>query len=65
MHGPLNVKFKNEYLLNNRIFFCLDCTFKNCPGQFAKLYSLYVDFGSTSHGKYIYTVLLALLPDKM
>ena len=26
-----------------RDFFCLDCTFKNCPGQLAKLCSLYVD----------------------
>ena len=56
MHGLTNLK---------RDFCCLDCTFKNCPGQFAKLYSLYVGFGSTSHGKYINPVVLALLPDEM
>jgi hypothetical protein len=43
-----------EYLLMSRIR----------PGQFAHLCSLYVDLDSTLHGKYIYLVLLALLPDK-
>lgn len=43
-----------EYLLTSRSsFFLIDCPFKNCPRQFAQLYSFYVGIANTSHGKYI------------
>ena len=45
----------NIYLDAEPIFFL---------GQFAQLYSLDVDLGSTSYENYIYPVLFALLPDK-
>ena len=39
-----------EYLLSSRTsFFFLDGTFKNCPKQFAQLYSLHRALGSISH----------------
>jgi hypothetical protein len=50
--------------LEPELLFFLDGTFKSCPRQFAQLYSLHVDLGSTSHDNYIYPVLFALLPDK-
>jgi len=44
-----------EYSLASRSSFFIDCTLKNCPSQFAQLYSFYVRVSivNTSHGKYI------------
>jgi hypothetical protein len=43
----------SAYLFRSRTSFFLDGTFKCCPKQFAKLYSLHIDLGSTSHENYI------------
>jgi hypothetical protein len=50
--------------LEAETIFFLGGTFKSCPRQFAQLYSLHIDLGSTSHENYIYPVLFVLLPDK-
>jgi hypothetical protein len=49
-----------EYLLRTGTSFFLDGTIKNCPRQFAQLYSLHVHLGGTSHENYIYPILFAL-----
>jgi hypothetical protein len=54
-----------EYLL--RIGTCSpppNGSFNKCPRQFAQLYSLHVDLGSTSHLNYEYPVVFAHLPSK-
>jgi len=54
-----------EYLLISRISCFLHGTFKNCPRQFALLYSLHVDVGRALHENYIYPVVCTLLLDKL
>jgi hypothetical protein len=56
-------KTANIYLEAEYPFF-LDGIFKNCPKQFAQLYSLHLAIGNISHKKYIYLVTFALLPYK-
>ena len=55
-----------EYLLGIRT--CplppLNGSFNNCPRQFAQLYSLHVDLGSTPNLNYEYPIVFAHLPDK-
>jgi hypothetical protein len=53
-----------EYYLEPELLFYFRRHIKCCPRQFAQLYSLHVDLGSTSHENYIYPILFALLPDK-
>jgi len=54
-----------EYLLKSRISCFLHGIFKNCPRQFAQLYSLHVDLGRALHENYVYPVLCTLLLDKI
>jgi hypothetical protein len=46
-----------EYLLGKGTSFLPDGTFKSCPRQFAQLYCLRVDLGSTSHRNYVHPVV--------
>lgn len=53
-----------KYLLKNGKTFFFDGTFKSCPKQFSQLYTVHVDWNSTTYETNIYPVIYALLPDK-
>lgn len=53
-----------ESMLKDGQTFFFDGTFKSCPKQFAQLYTVHVDMGSTENETNVLPVLFALLPDK-
>lgn len=55
---------KNREALKTHKTVFMDGTFKSCSKQFAQIYTIHADFGSSSEETNVHPVIFSLLPDK-